>query len=62
MEKIELGTFVRDSRTGFHGIAMSRCEYLHAIPRVCVQPVCGDDGKMPKLAWIDEPDLLLEVE
>ena len=59
MERIELGQTVKCTQTGFVGLVTARTDYLHGVSRICVQPKCKDDGKMPNPAWIDEP--LLEV-
>lgn len=57
MFKIELGTKVKDSVTGFMGVAIARCEYLNGCLCYEVQPVMTEKGKMPKAIWIDEQQL-----
>lgn len=50
---IELGQKVRDTVTGFEGIAVSRLEYLNGCVQYLVKPKVGDDGKLPEGEWID---------
>lgn len=54
---IKLGQKVKDSITGFSGIATARCEYLNGCVSVEVRPTKLIDGKMIKSAWIDEQQL-----
>ena len=56
MTKTPLGIRVRDSITGFAGVSVARCEYLHKPPQVEIQPDSVDsDGKMLDSCWFDEP-------
>lgn len=54
-QKIELGSKVRDSVTGFTGIAMGRSTFMTGCDRIGIQPPVGDDGKLPEAQWFDEP-------
>jgi hypothetical protein len=51
---IRLGDEVRDSITGYSGIAVSRTEHLTGAPRVCVQPKVMDGTKPAEDFWFDE--------
>lgn len=51
---IKLGSKVRDSITGFTGIATSRTEYLHGCVHVGVTPTELKDGKPIDPQWFDE--------
>lgn len=51
---ITLGDEVKDIVTGFQGIAIARCEWLHGCARVTVQPPIGKDGKVPESGTFDE--------
>ena len=55
---VALGDKVRDSVSGFEGIAVSSHNYLHGCTRINVQPPVGDDGKLPDTATFDEPQLV----
>jgi hypothetical protein len=55
MTKITLGSKVRDTITGFEGIATARAEYLSGCVRILVQPYgLTKDGKMFEGEWIDQ--------
>lgn len=56
---IPLGRRVKDTLTGFRGIAISRVTPLHGCPQVLVQPRGLADGKIVDPTWIDEPRLAL---
>jgi len=56
--KIELGTKVVDTLTGFRGTAVARTEYLHEAPSVWVLPV-STDGNQPQTVWITESRLAI---
>jgi hypothetical protein len=52
---VKLGTVVRDTITGFTGIATSRTEYLNGCVHVQVQPkAVGKDGKPIDSQYFDE--------
>ena len=56
---IELGEEVRDTITGFKGVAVSRNEWLNGCVRYAVQGKVDKDGKVPKEEWIDEKQLVV---
>lgn len=57
LSMIELGKKYRDTITGLEGIALVRCEYLHGVERVELQPVVDKDGKLPTALWIESSRL-----
>ena len=57
MEKIKLGSKVRDKVTGFEGTATARIEYMNGCIQYCVRPKVGPDGKMPEHEYIDVQEL-----
>ena len=57
MIEIVLGTKVKDSITGFTGIATSRTVFLNGCVQYCVEPPVGKDGKTCECQWIDEQRL-----
>lgn len=57
MDQIKLGDEVRDTVSGFKGIAIGRTIFLQGCARVGVQPKVGKDGKLPDAVWFDEPQL-----
>lgn len=59
MNSIVLGTKVKDSVTGFEGIADNRTEWLFGCDRICVQPLMKEDGTVPDSRMIDEPQLVV---
>lgn len=59
-EKVaELGDEVKDSISGFQGIAIAKHDYIHGCTRMSVQPPVDKDGKLPESATFDI--LALEV-
>jgi len=56
---IKLGSKVRDSLTGFEGIATARHEYLYGCIRITVTPQELKDGKPVEESWFDEQRLEL---
>lgn len=59
MAEIKLGDKVKDSVSGFTGIAIGKTEWLHGCNRFIVQPEVAKDGKLPDNASFDEPQLIL---
>lgn len=57
-EKIELGDEVRDSITGFQGVAIAKTHWISGCDRINVQPKIGKDGKLPDSMSFDEPMLV----
>ena len=58
---IHLGDEVKDTITGFKGIAVSRHEYLQGCTRYTVQPKTVKNV-LPKPMGFDEPDLIVIKE
>lgn len=57
---VKLGDIVRDSITGFEGVAIARAEYLNGCISVQVKPTrLKEDGSMATAEWIDEQRLTL---
>lgn len=56
--RINLGDKVKDSVTGFEGIAIARTEWLHGCFRILVQPQkLTKDGAPHESLNVDEPQL-----
>jgi len=52
---IKLGSKVRDTLTGFSGIATGRTDWMYGCSRICIEPNKLDkDGKPIELHWFDE--------
>ena len=51
---VKLGTRVRDSITGFAGIAVCRTEYLYGCVRIGVEPQELQNGKPVESQYFDE--------
>lgn len=52
---VKLGNKVRDSITGFEGIATGRCEYLYGCTQIVITPdKLSPDGKRLDGEWFDE--------
>jgi len=49
MDKVKLGQEVKDTITGFRGIAVTRTEFLQGCCRIEVQPKVKRDGIIPDL-------------
>lgn len=49
---IKLGSTVRDTITGFTGIAIRRCDHLNGNVQYAVQPK-GKDGSYPEAVFLD---------
>jgi len=54
---INLGDEVKDSVSGFKGIAVAKHTYLQGCDRVSVQPSIDKEGKLPEAQTFDEPQL-----
>lgn len=62
MEKIPLGAKVKDSVTGYTGIATARTVYLNASPRILVQAQgLTDELKPIEPQWIEDAQLDLVI-
>jgi len=55
--KVNLGDEVKDSVSGFKGIAVAKHTYLQGCDRVSVQPSIDKEGKLPEAQTFDEPQL-----
>ena len=52
---VKLGSAVRDTLTGFKGMATGRTEYLYGCARILVEPSKLDkDDKVIECMWFDE--------
>jgi len=56
---VELGDKVKDSVTGFTGVAIGRTQWLYGCDRIIVQPPVGKDGKLGETGQFDEPSLVV---
>jgi hypothetical protein len=54
---IQLGSLVRDTISGFEGIAMARADYLTACTTYAVAAKGLHEGKPIAWQWFDEPRL-----
>lgn len=54
---VNLGDKVKDTISGFVGIATGRSEYLYGCVRICVTPAEMKDGKPIDPLWFDEDQL-----
>jgi hypothetical protein len=60
MEKIQFGWLVKDSITGFTGIATARCEYMTGNTQIMVEATAlAADGKKIDGEWFLEPRLTI---
>ena len=59
MQMITLGDLVKDSVSGFKGIAIARHSYLQGCDRISVQPSIDKKGKHPESITFDEPQLII---
>jgi hypothetical protein len=58
---MKLGNLLRDSVTGFEGIATSEVTYLNGCRQFCITPK-STDGKMPDGQYIDHQRLIVVSE
>jgi len=56
---VELGDLVKDSVSGFKGVAVSRHSYLQGCDRISVQPLVKKDGTHIESIAFDEPQLIV---
>ena len=54
---VTLGDYVKDTVSGFKGIAVSRHIYLQGCDRITIQPKIDKEGKHPEGHTFDEPQL-----
>lgn len=57
MTRIKLGGEVKDTVTGFQGVAVARTEWLHGVSRISIQPPVDIDGRHPDCVAFDEPSV-----
>ncbi len=57
---IKLGSKVRDTITGFQGIAIARTQWMYGCERITIKPDKVDkDGKTIEAETFDEPQVVL---
>ena len=56
---VTLGDYVKDTVSGFKGVAVSRHSYLNGCDRITVQPLIDKKGKHPDSVTFDEPQLII---
>ncbi len=62
MNKIELGSKVKDRISGFEGVATVIADYLNGCRRVGITPKCDDKGNTRDTEWFDIQQIdVLEV-
>lgn len=54
---IKLGSKVKDTITGFTGIAVGRTEWMNGCARIGIQPKKLKDGKPVEVEWFDEQQI-----
>ncbi len=54
---IQLGDTVKDTITGFTGIAVARTEFIYSCNLITVQPAAYDESILPDSDYFDEPQL-----
>jgi hypothetical protein len=60
---VKLGSRVKDSITGFQGIAIGRTEWLYGCARIGIQPEkMGKDNKPIEASWFDEQQIVVIKE
>ena len=50
---IKLGSRVKDTFTGFAGIATGRTDWIYGCSRICIEPTELKDGKPIEAQWFD---------
>jgi len=56
---IELGDEIKDTVTGFKGIAVAKTDWLNGCTRWTIQPSVDKEGKVPPAECFDETQLVL---
>lgn len=56
-QPIEIGNFVKDTMTGYSGVATAKCEYINGHVQFYVE-TGGKDGKPPEGSWFYEDRLV----
>ena len=62
VHRIALGSIVRDTITGFAGVATGRTEWLHGCERYCIEPQELREGKPIEAQWFDVDRLEVLVD
>lgn len=57
--EVELGSKIKDSITGFKGIATARCVYINGCVQYEITPTTLKDGVPQKEYWLDEKRVIL---
>lgn len=57
--RVILGDEVKDTVSGFQGIAFGKTDFLNGCTRIGVQPPVDKEKKLPDAQWFDEPQLLV---
>ncbi len=60
--KIKLGDRVKDTLTGFSGVAVAETQWLHGCRRITIQPEKLKDGKVVEAMTFDEPQVVVIKE
>ena len=59
-KRVELGDLVKDSISGFQGVATQKVYYLQGCSRFCVSPqAVNKEGRIPDGYFFDEPQLIV---
>ena len=56
-DKFKMGDEVKDSITGFTGVATGICDYITGCRQICVQPPVKADGDFVGAKWFDDDRL-----
>lgn len=59
---VTLGNRVKDSLTGFSGIAMARTEWLYGCARIAIEPQELKDAIPVEMQWFDEQRVVFLAE
>ena len=57
MNQFELGTKLRDTISGYEGIAISRIEFLNGCVQYALRVKVGKDQKLPEVEYFDSQQL-----
>lgn len=55
----DLGDKVKDPITEYKGIAYARTTYMQGCDRIGIQAPINEEGQVPELFWVDEPQLII---
>lgn len=62
MSEIKLGDVAKDAITGFEGVVIADCNWLHGCRRLTIQPRELRDGKPVESQSFDEPQCILVLK